>query len=569
MLLKKCFQQATNVELKLLDDGRLPLRFSEQASWTLKEVEFNRALEGMFKQELANSDTHRLQLETLVTLPGWPTDSRIEVYDAAAPGTLLEQIGDKTKPRRKVLLKNDEGYIAANEHGERLEGTHDKGSPLLFAVRRFLSEPERSALSVAKEEGLPVLQRHLGQKAAQQRDYSKGVLGKKVLPEWLAPPMNIDISTIAYPLSIRGLWSEVTGRLFPSEQLQKIRSLYPSFNVSQANAFARSLNVEGPQLVIELDRRRLEYETLSNELNRWVGSQYEPNVFARHTRFFIREEILKAWRRETPERYDANGIFTGYAMTITHGFEVTLPTLMAADFSHVSYLYIQHDRQAGSVPIDHAPAYEVFLNNFRKLKTLIIGGSYFSYLPATVSEMSRLAHLQILHAGMPLTTQTIELISGLTYLENLVLDHCPLEATPDITAMPNLRHLSLRGTGINQWPIGAERQSQLNYLDLRENSIVDIPEAVFMHPQMATINGATYLHENPLSDRVMQRVERYRLESGINFGGGIPGIEHVQSAQTPVAQWMAGIEFSHMRPWHELWAKITADRNSTLPQQIY
>lgn len=559
----KMLQQATQVELKTLSDGRLPLRISEQIGWTLKEVEFNRALEGMFKEELASSETHRLLLETLVTLPGWPTNSRIEVYDTTSSGTPLEQIGGEDKPQRKVLLKKNGRYIAANEGGERLAGTPDEGSHLLFAIRSLLSESERSDLSVVKEDDVPELQRHLAQKAAQNRDYSKRVLGKKVVPEWLAPPMNIDISTTAYPLSIRSLWSEVTGRLFPSEQLQKIRSLYPSFSVSQANAFARSLSVEGPQLVIELDRRRLEYETLNDELNRWVGSPYEADVFARHTRYFMRDEILKAWRRETPERYDVNGVFSGYTMTLAHGFEVNLPALVGADFSHVSYLYIQHDRQLGSVPVDHAPAYEVFLNHFKHLTTLIIGGSYFSYLPAPVSEMRRLSHLQIVHAGLPLNAGALELLSGLTYLEHIVLDHSPLEATLDITAMPNLRSLSMRGTGIRQWPIGAERQTQLIHLDLRENLIETIPEPVFAHPQMAAINISTYLHDNPLSEPMLERVNQYRRETGIELGNGVVGIEHVRSAQASVSPWLAGVELSDLRAWHELWAHLIADRNNT------
>lgn len=554
-------QQATQVELKTVADGRLPLRFSEQAGWALKEIEVNRALEGMFKEELASRDTHRLQLETLVTLPGWPADCRIEVYDTTLSGTLLEQTGGQDRPLRKVLLKNNGLYIAANERGERLDGTPEKGGHLLFALRSLLSDAERGALSAVSEEDVPVLQRQLAQKAAHDRDHSKRVLGKKVVPEWLSPPMNIDISTVAYPLSIRGLWSEVTGRLFPSEQLQKIRRLYPSFSVSQANAFARSLNVEGPQLVIELDRRRLEYETLSDELNRWVGSPYEAGIFARQTRFFMRDELLKAWRRETPERYDANGVFTGYTMTITHRFDVSLPALMGADFSHVSYLYIQHDRQAGSVPVDHAPAYEVFLNRFKNLRTLIISGSHFSYIPASVSEMNYLSHLQITHAGLPLNSTAIELISGLTQLEHLVLDNSPLEATPTITAMPHLHSLSLRSTGINQWPIGAEGPSQLNHLDLRANVIEVIPESVFTLPEMVAINGATYLHDNPLSEPTLERINVYRRDHGIGFGSG--DIEHVQTAQAPVSYWTAGIELTEMRGWHELWGHIIADRDST------
>ena len=556
-------QQATKVELNALADGRLPFRFSEQAGWTLKEVEFNRALEGMFKEALANSDTHRLQLETLVTLPGWPTDSRIEVYDTSVSGIVLEQIGGQDKPRRKVLLKKEGLYIAVNERGERLKVIPDKGSHLLLTLRSLLSDSERGALSVLREEDLPALQRQLAQKAAQNRDYSKRVLGKKVLPEWLSPPMNIDISTLAYPLSIRGLWSEVTGRLFPSEQLQKIRSLYPSFSVSQANAFARSLNLEGPQLVIELDRRRLEYETLSDELNRWVGSRHGVDVLARDTRYLICKEILKAWRRETHERYDVNGVVTGYTVTIGHSNNVTLPALMAADFSHVSYLEIQHSHSALEVPVDHAPAYEVFLNNFRNLKTLIISGGYFSYLPSLVSEMSRLSNLQIINSELPLNSGSIELISGLTHLEYLVLDHSSLEATPDITAMPHLSYLSLRSTGTHHWPIGAERPSRLSHLDVRENMIETIPESVFTHPQMAPINGFTYLHDNPLSEPMLARINVYRRESGIEFGDGVGGIEHVLPAQTPVSYWVAGIELSEMRAWHDLWSHIIADRNST------
>lgn len=92
----------------------MPLRLSQQAGEAAHQLRVARAYEGLYLDELHNTDTERLELHSLAALPGWPADLRLEIRDYSFSGRLHDSLGPDDAPIRKVLIR---GRMAGMKHG--------------------------------------------------------------------------------------------------------------------------------------------------------------------------------------------------------------------------------------------------------------------------------------------------------------------------------------------------------------------------------------------------------------------------------------------------------------------
>jgi hypothetical protein len=102
-----------------------------------------RAYEGLYLDELHNTDTERLQLHSLAALPGWPADLRLEIREYSSSGTLRDSLGPEDAPIRKVLILGEDGrYEARDALDQHLHGA----DTLYAAVLHALPDQQRVAL---------------------------------------------------------------------------------------------------------------------------------------------------------------------------------------------------------------------------------------------------------------------------------------------------------------------------------------------------------------------------------------------------------------------------------------
>ncbi|MBO0491728.1 NEL-type E3 ubiquitin ligase domain-containing protein [Pseudomonas sp. Marseille-Q1929] len=525
---------ATPNELKQLrDHNQVPLRLSEQARLTADDVRLNRAYEGLYLTTLANPDSEKIVLHVLRSVPGWPADVRLDIHQGSASGPLLESAGHLSGKTRKILARVDERYQAYDAEGEPIGAVSD----LLTAIYNVLSDSQRTALGLDDSGDLGALRQTIAELALNQRIAIKDLLGLPHIPYWLQPPTRVNSSFAAYPFSLRNLWPASNTQ--PVDLVSKVQALYPRMSRADANDLLASLNMNDPAALLELERRKAEYQTLEYGLEHWATTEQphdadDPTGLNLACRRFAVQQILQAWRRETQQNI-AGGLFHPHALVLQLDAN-SLPDvdfmLGTQGFAHIEYLKIS----GNAFPATG----NAFLGKFIGVKSLRLD-CMLTHLPISVTDMAHLEFLDLSDNDIVLTPDARQRLAGLHHLEMLNLDGNPLSLTPDVTGMNYLRNLNLQQTGISQWPIGAEQLTRLHSLLLQENQITSVPETLFTNAAMRSANRGTILHDNPLDAETLQRLTEYHRRTGTLLGGAMPGALHVLRLPDDLISWLEGV----------------------------
>lgn len=551
--LQALLDHATPKEIKQLNDKDLvPLRLQEQARLTANDLRLNRAFEGLYLTTLNNPDSEKIILHALKLIPGWPADLRVDIHQNSATGPLLESAGHLAGSERKVLARVDGRYQAYNAEGKLISDAGDITTDLLTALWRVLDDKQLEALGLDDSADLTPLRNAIAEVALNQRVAIKQLLGLPHIPYWLQPPMRVDSSFTAYPFSLRNLWP--FGGTQPTDLVSKVRELYPRMNRADANQLIDSLGMTEPAALLELERRKAEYQTLEFGLERWATAEYpidanDPLGLNLGRRRYAAQQILRAWRRETRQL-----VFDG--LLNAHGLELQLDgnnlpdtdfILGTRGFEHIEYLKISGDRFPDTG--------NAFLSKFAGLKSLRLD-CMLTELPTSITDMTQLEQLDLSDNNITLTEGSRQRLATMTRLEELTLDDNPLGLTPDVTGMNHLLNLNLQRTGVSQWPIGAEHLTQLHALLLQENQITTIPESLFTNVAMRRANRGTILHGNPLSAGTLQRLTEYRQRTNSVLGGAIPGALHVQPSRDDLTAWLDGVPTADHAQRKTVWEQL-------------
>lgn len=546
-------QHATPKELKQLQaHNQVGLRLAEQARLSANDIRLNRAFEGLYLTTLDNPDSDRIILHLLKSVPGWPAQLRLDIHQGTAAGPLLESAGQRDGTTHRILARVGRQYQAYDSDNRLLNDPASSTSDLLTAIAQVLSVDECKTLGVVDSDDLSPLRHAIADLALNQRVAIKALLGLPHIPLWLQPPMPINSSFQAYPFSLKSLWPFSGNR--PVDLVSKTRELYPSFSVADANDLISSLGLSEPAALIELQRRKAEYQALEYGLARWVEAAQpldlnDPEGINQGQRRHLAEQIRKAWRRETRQPYD-NGLFNVHRLVLQmdgNGLPDVDFIFRTQGFEHIRSLQLVGDEFPANG--------NAFLSKFSSLRSLQIE-CRLNEVPAAITEMTQLKILNLDHNNITLTPESQQRLSSMTQLRVLSLNYNPLGLAPDIRGMFRLRVLELRNTGVAEWPIGADERTDLEVLDLRDNLLVSLPDGLFSNIRMMDTNRITRLHDNPLSEHSLLRIIDYRNRSGIALGGIVPGIEHVQATPGDLTQWLVGVpateHASRQRVWEQL-----------------
>ncbi|MCU1738274.1 MULTISPECIES: NEL-type E3 ubiquitin ligase domain-containing protein [unclassified Pseudomonas] len=507
---RELIAHARSAELELLNE-RVPLRFSEEIRWYLKQLQLNRVCESWYLLAPQYAQADRLALHTLERLPGWPAKGlRIELREQLFTSETLDVAGDPDIATPRVILKVGRQYNAF-DHSGTLLGRADN---IFDAMVRALPEADRVALGFGGAEQGAWLKEQIVAQVARDPHFAQDTLGLLPFSRWFRPPMRLASGRIGYPMSDVGRILGYSERL-----IGRVRDLYPGFSSEEVGSFLTSLHMPESACLVELERLREEYEALFTTLDNWVQRQTWRRVrgtlqvtpVATDNKQRVVDAILACWRRQSHR--SLLGGQQLYELDLLGMRVGDLPPI-SADFSHVGFLFM-NDMGLSSTEVS-------FLTHFKQLRWLSMGFNHLSSLPAELGQMSELAHLHLPGNQIVLTPQGTEVLARLTKLKFLNLSDNLLVLPPDVSQISELESLLLRHAELDRWPVGLSRLRHLQCVDLRENRISTIPEAVYAGP--ASINRVTHLHDNPaLSAEGMRRLQRYERETGINFGIDTPG----------------------------------------------
>ena len=502
---------------QFLDKSLIPPRLSEQITWTDRDVRLTRAYEGLYLSGTATPDSERLTLHMLQSLPGWPAQVRIEVRRNEPGGELMDSIGASGPSSARILVKRDERYQAYSPEGQPINGVSVTDNNLLSSILHVLHPAEQAAIGIKETGDTQTLGAKIAEQAQQHRANAQKLLGLEPPLPPRKPPMNVDASFFAYPVTVNYGDSSYSLAL-----VRQVRLLYPGLNYEGAVRFLDGLGGTEATQLGTLAQQRLQFENMQAQLNAWEQIQLYPTgtshvgMAAPGHRRQVCERIVQAWRRETVAAQAADGSVIGPILDL-HGWDVGDLPPITADFSHIRVLRMDAmNIRTGS---------NEFLSRFNQLHTLNMSNNRLSRVPSAIANMPHLRSIELSNNHIALTTETAQHLTHRPLLESLYLDHNSLGVTLDVSQMSALRHLSLERTGLHAWPQGLWALTMIEWANLRHNEITTVPQAVFDVPDPATTNRAVNIAGNPVADESRDRIITYWVRTGINLGY-MPAVAH-------------------------------------------
>ncbi|SDV06104.1 Leucine Rich Repeat [Pseudomonas mucidolens] len=235
---------------------------------------------------------------------------------------------------------------------------------------------------------------------------------------------------------------------------------------------------------------------LDRQLERWLGTTSQPSSEGR-SMSTVASTLKVSWCSELVRQYvpptdlplhvyGLSGLTRDPSMFVLFGLQLaSLPELPAGFFAHVKTLILKQMR----VPDQHL---QRFVLAFNEIRTLDLSNGELTAMRFKSDELPALEHLN--------------------------LSHNPLTEV-DVSPMSRLHSLSVRGTPIKAWPVGAEHLPEPIWLDLRDTPISTLPQSALDRDQVL-IN--THLSGTPLSVQACAELaaarQRFEQTRGLSPG---------------------------------------------------
>lgn len=516
-LAQQVIDHARPAELaSLAQQQRLPLRLRNLARELHMQARGAHGLEGFFDPALIGADTEQMTLNILRTYSDALLDTRLEIREHSATGTLRAQVGAADARRVGVLVR--------------------PGGDLFEAILQALPPDRRDALGFAAGDG--------------QR-FKAWVLAKLVAPEQrrtlldhpgigATPTRDAQVLT-QKPMQRLQHWSS---QLFPATLEERVKALYPY--AAQAEIEAYLPRLEDPDHLQRFEAREIEKTELQTELSNWINLPAPGEDPVLNTRRLdLSQALIRCWE------HNLNPGPRGIGLSLNG---VTLQGLLGnlrlkADFDHVLHLDLI---DTGLLDTD-----TTFLENFPRLCNLNLAGNALTRLPQPVTRMSGLWELILDNNPMQWDAPGLSQFKHLPWLRRLSLNgNRLLTLAPDIAGMPFLRELSLRSTGISAWPEGLfVRQRPTHFaLDLQNTAIDHVPQFLPWQAE-AELVARTRLDRNRLTVDAERNVVSYRIAAGLDPQRSYP-------PKGDASFWLT-YEKPENQPWlSQLWDEVEQEHGS-------
>lgn len=525
--------QARPQELAVMTtEHRLPLRLKNLARELQLQARAAQAFLGFYEPELMDAGTEQMVLGALRVYSDTFADSRIEVRRHTLRASLRASAGPLDARYKRVLLRTDGHYQLYDDRQQLLLPQSEFYEALLHA----LPAAKRTALGFNPTEGTRLKEWVLDKlRPPEQR---RALLAA---PESESIPSKDAQVLVQKPMFPVPQW---VSQLFPPNLESRVKALYPYATRVEVEAYLATL--VDPLQRARFEARELENANLQTDLTHWVnaGPLDEPTHIVQRRMDFA-NTLLRSWEQNidpSPEGIglSLNGVRLGGLLDTMR---------LRADFSHVLHLDLINadllDTDAG------------ILAYFPRLVSLNLSDNLLNELPSAVSQMTSLSHLAL--EGNPIRWDAAHLsrISQLRNLRHLTLaNNRNLTQAPHLGRMPALRSLSLRNTGISEWPDGLFDQSRPAgfFLDVQNTAIDHVPQFLPWQPE-AELVARVRLDRNHLTAQAEQQLISYRLAAGLDPYRSYP-------PQGDAEFWLEQ-EKEHQQPWlGQIWDELEAEHGS-------
>ena len=497
---QEVLEQASARDRSFLRDRKIPgVDLDRQLAAARAGIKMDRALMGLYRPQLATADTDKLALGLMDRVQGWDDGYRLEVREGTTTGTLLDSVGETDALSRSVIVKTSTGYQVTQMTGD-VSSTLTRAT-LVEAILDRLPASQRTRMGFTGTAAADVatLRSRLVRAASGDPQHSGQVLRgeRSEIPKHLAACVQADTPV---------------ANVYPRSLIRKVRKLYPLFTETQVSAFLDEAGTTHMQRVNKIKELAQQLRQLRKVLHAWRDDEAQMKKLTgkledfRVSRRQVANAIENCWRRVSHPFWPRNQPVT--TLTLASNPTGPLPTLTEADVAHVRNLAI-NDMQAGD-----ELAY--FLRPFKGLESLELQRNQLTRLPEVISHMPNLEQLRLDGNRISLTEHTLRKLADLRNLRTLGLGGNRLGATIDVSKMFDLQTLFLSDTHTTELPVGLSRLPYLDFVDLRTNKILELPDWLFqMPPRFAQ---AINLRGNPVSAASLEKLRAYRDNLGIGMG---------------------------------------------------
>ncbi|ONH55286.1 C-terminal novel E3 ligase, LRR-interacting [Pseudomonas cedrina] len=531
-LARQVIAQARPAELANIE-RHVPLRLRNLARELQLQARGVHGFEGFFDPARLNADGEQMALNTLRLHSDALRDTRLEIRLHSPTGPLRASAGAADARRVRVLVRHD-----AAEHV-----IHDGQQRVLLRDGAFF-EAILAALPLDRQAAL-------GFTSGESEGFRAWMISKVTAPEQrrvlldspgIGPEPTPDAQVLTQkPMHRVRQWCSA---LFAPTLEERVKALYPYVEQADIDGFLPSL--DDPANLLDFEAREAEKLELQTELSHWINLAApgeDPNLDA--VRRNLSRSLIHAW--ELNFKPNPHGITLTQNGPALRGLLGNLR--LKASFKHVQHLeLIEADLLDSDMP---------FLENFPRLVSLDLQSNGLTRLPQPVTRMIGLRELALDNNRVQWDAASLAQFRHLPWLWRLSLGgNRLLTVAPDISGMPFLRSLSLRGTGISDWPEGlfARQRPDDFALDLQNTLIDHVPQFLPWQPQ-AELVARTRLDRNRLSAQAERTLVSYRMAAGLDPYRTYP-------PRGDAGFWLALGRAEHS-PWlQQLWDEVEAEHGS-------
>ena len=470
----------------------LPLNIAGRARGYLQETRINQALEGFYLESRAdNADTLKLALHGMEQLSGWPKDLRIEVRDGTFGGPLLDGVGERSTPVRRILLKQGARFTVCDTAGQVLAPADNIYAALLNAL------PEEAMSRIGITDATALRERIVSDATSQRRRVAKVLDLQEIAPGFRGPQRLAD-RRLGYELSGRGAGVFRPDLPADSDELMAaLAVLYPeapSLVIHVQNLIFRGWSI--PQLLELTQSRLLSWEMMRSALEGWVNPT-GPGPSISSQQFAVRQAVAdalgRAWRFSDPlsPMHSSNLLLEGLDLT---GF-TDMPDL-SSHYREIQYLTLS--RVTGGVEDINR-----LLGRFPGVRRLEFLGVGLTELPEGLAGMQDLTHLSLEGAGLTIDQTAMDLFTRIPNLDELDLSGNILGTITDVNYL-RITTLWLNETGLTEWPAWVEDLA-LRSLDISDNQIVHLPEHIIENSAGQPAQLTIHAYDNPIDHEDLRR----------------------------------------------------------------
>jgi hypothetical protein len=544
-------------ERQVLEEGQIPLRLGEEARRYQQVLRVSRAYEGFYLDSVGWADTDRLVLDSLRQLPGWQNDINVTITQMTSlEGEAQSTIGPQNAVKMLDMSAYSDHYLVYDQDNNNLSNLSGRTRENYFkALWDGLTPGLREALGV--QAGSEVLRTKITVLANERRTLAPTLLGIETWPAGYISPMRLADPVLLHTLETSPAPTGVQN--WSAELIERAQEIYPTHTLSRINRFL--IGLEGANRVMTLENMKAEFLNMQEVLQKWIisdtwyhassGTRLKVSRSAKSQAYL---QIIRCWRKETPAVLTPEGM--RYELVFAPQPLGDLP-VFTANFDHVGKLVM--DR------VGVSDGLKAFLHKFSHLRQLSLVGNELDRMPQAVGNMTHLENLDLSNNLIKLTSLSVNELAGLSHLRSLDLSYNPpLSETPNVGRMTQLERLQLRGSGISKWPQGASGLANLKWLDLRDNTLREIPEDVY--GATISLNAGTNISGNPLTPNALVRLKKYQHLNKITLGlvasGRIESAVTLAIDVTMSAAWLTDIVGEGLILKRALWRSLYAYRGS-------